>query len=432
MPSINYSENLCATNHEVFNKRTITAISLILIVSFTLKLLVNFYYHALTWDLNRYGYSEFLINYQGGFVRRGLLGELLFYLYQFVSFPIHESILCFSYLVFIGVVIYFFHRFKTQKINWWLLLSPLFLNFTIYIVRKDYLLYAILIVILNLLRSSSHAIIKKTIACTLILFALFIHEAFLFWGFVIYALILLTDKRHKALNYLLVIIPIISSIIILFSKGNQEISQLIVSSWNSILPNSPLVIQHHNSIGAIGWDTLLTFIFHLKLNVSGALGGGGIILIPLLLITAYYLFTNYVILFSNENLKIKTMRRKEISLLFPVLCITLIPMLTILSCDTGRIFQYATITTFSAILILPSKRILSIFPQWYNSIIDKINYWIDDMFPPTKTSLLFILIIIGISPASFNLNSSWCESVVGSIISNCLRIGVKLFKIMFL
>ena len=206
-------------------------------------------------------------------------------------------------------------------------------------------------------------------------------------------------------------------------------AQAIISSWNAIIPAHPLVHIHDNSIGAIGWDTFHAFMFHLKHNVSPSLSGGGIILIPLLLSAAYYLFTNYMVYFSRGTAEERNAKRMEISLLYPVFCLTLIPMLTVLSCDTGRIFQYATITTFSAFLILPQQRVCGMFPGWYKTIIGRFNNWLDRRFPPTKTSLIFILLILAVNPYHFNLNGCWTESVIGSIISNCLNICAKLVKI---
>lgn len=400
----------------------------VLIISLLLKIVQFIYHNVLFTKLNTYGYTEFLINFQGGFVRRGFLGEILYQIYKFHPYPLETTIFIFSCIIFAIVCIFFFCQFKKQNICWWLLLSPLFLNFITYIVRKDYMLYAILIVIVYLLRSSSRDILKKSIACLLVILSFLIHEAFLFWGFVLYAILMITDKRHKALNYSLIAIPVVAVAIISYFKGSAETAHTIVDSWNVILPNQPLAHIHHNSIGAIGWDTLHTMLYHLKLNLSPSTLGGGIVLLPLFLGASYYLFSNYMFFYSNGDIEERNAKRMEISLLYPVFCISLIPMLTILSCDTGRVFQYATISTFCAFLILPQQRVFGIFPQWYKAIVRKFNNWLDEQFPPTKTSVTFLLLILAVSTCFFNLNTSWTESVIGSIISNCASICLKLSK----
>ena len=74
--------------------------------------------------------SEWLINYQGGFGRRGLLGELFTQLSLIFDYPIRKLILYFLYVIFISyyLLIYiFFRNIKTNYIIIISLLSPLFI-----------------------------------------------------------------------------------------------------------------------------------------------------------------------------------------------------------------------------------------------------------------------------------------------------------------
>lgn len=404
-------------------------ISIILITSFLLNFIQFIYDFIINMNLNSYSYSELFISFQGGFVRRGLVGEILYQTYQIFSFPVGKALVTFCCIIFIYVFYFFYSQFKKQNICWWLLLSPLFLNCTDNIVRKDYLLYAILIFIVCLLRKSSRNILGKCIACMLVVLALLIHEAFIFWGFVLYAIILLSDKRDKMLNYSLVAIPIVGFAILCYFKGTTDTAHAIVDSWNSILPGQPLEYTHYNAIGAIGWDAVHTFLVHLRWNLSPSTMYGGMLLIPLFLIAAYYFFTNYMLYFSKGTTEARNAKRMEISLLFPVFCISLIPMLTILSFDVGRVFQYATISTFCAFLILPQQKVFGMFPGWYKTIVGRVDNWLNGNFPPTKTIVIFMLLVFTVNQVPFDLNSSWSESVIGSIISNATLILHKLANI---
>ena len=74
--------------------------------------------------------AEWLINYQGGFGRRGLLGELFTQLSLIFDYPIRKIILYFLYVIFISyyLLIYlFFRNIKTNYIIIISLLSPLFI-----------------------------------------------------------------------------------------------------------------------------------------------------------------------------------------------------------------------------------------------------------------------------------------------------------------
>ena len=61
--------------------------------------------------------SEWLINYQGGFTRRGFLGEVIFQLNKFTNLTLRETILLFqilSYLIYFYLVfrLYFCYIFS--------------------------------------------------------------------------------------------------------------------------------------------------------------------------------------------------------------------------------------------------------------------------------------------------------------------------------
>ena len=65
--------------HTIFqkkNKMLKKNILKILIPISTIIIIINFYYFVSEKSLNQY--ADWLINYQGGFVRRGLIGEFFF------------------------------------------------------------------------------------------------------------------------------------------------------------------------------------------------------------------------------------------------------------------------------------------------------------------------------------------------------------------
>ena len=91
----------------------------------------SIFFMSKTYQLNvNNSMSEWLINYQGGFGRRGLLGELFTQLSLIFDYPIRKIILYFLYVIFISyyLLIYlFFRNIKTNYIIIISLLSPLFI-----------------------------------------------------------------------------------------------------------------------------------------------------------------------------------------------------------------------------------------------------------------------------------------------------------------
>lgn len=78
--------------------------------------------------------SEWLINYQGGFTRRGLLGELIFKFSNTVGITLREAILTFqilTYIIYFFLIFYFLRNIETHWILIFAIFSPLFLTYPI-------------------------------------------------------------------------------------------------------------------------------------------------------------------------------------------------------------------------------------------------------------------------------------------------------------
>jgi len=74
--------------------------------------------------------AEWIINYQGGFIRRGLAGEIFAKISLFFEVPLRDIILYFLYAIFIIYylsIFVFFRNFKNNYLIIFAILSPLFL-----------------------------------------------------------------------------------------------------------------------------------------------------------------------------------------------------------------------------------------------------------------------------------------------------------------
>ena len=71
----------------------------------------------------KYVFTEWLINYQGGFIRRGLLGELIFNLSTALNLEIKYLILIVQLLFYKIYFIFYYFLFSKIKINFfWILI----------------------------------------------------------------------------------------------------------------------------------------------------------------------------------------------------------------------------------------------------------------------------------------------------------------------
>ena len=88
-------------------KLNLTFLKIILILSFVL-ISINFY--EWTVDRSYYEYSDWLINYQGGFTRRGFFGEFVFQLHKITSIRL-DFILFFSLYLCTYYFFYFYIKY---------------------------------------------------------------------------------------------------------------------------------------------------------------------------------------------------------------------------------------------------------------------------------------------------------------------------------
>ena len=87
------------------------------------------YNNSVEWTI-----SEWLINYQGGFTRRGLLGELIFQFSKIIGITIREAILIFqiiTYIVYFFLIFFFLRNINSSLIIIFAVFSPLFITYPI-------------------------------------------------------------------------------------------------------------------------------------------------------------------------------------------------------------------------------------------------------------------------------------------------------------
>ncbi len=175
---------------------------LFLVLSFGIMLSYIFQY---TVDLYRWQYADWVINYQSGFVRRGLPGELI---YQFsILFNKNIQISFFIFLTSVALFFYFLNYlyFKNLKFNLiyvLLFISPWFILFSIYDqkigIRKEVLFYIFFLWLLLDLKTfgyQSNRFWKFIAVFPLLLLS---HEGiFFFTGYIISSIIIFADKKNK-------------------------------------------------------------------------------------------------------------------------------------------------------------------------------------------------------------------------------------------
>lgn len=409
------SKFLCnPSEHRPLNKIIYVFISLIIVTAWLIKVF-NFIKAEPWLAYNSYGVSEFLINFRQGFVRRGLIGDILYFFTLWSGIRPTGPILYICVFSFIVVVFFFLYKFCRNKYLWWLVLSPFLCGMFDTVIRKDYLCYIVIITEIYILRNGVRSTLQCWGVCLLCIIGLMFHEAFMFFGVPISALLILRSKLPLS-KYIPLACVFIVFILLCLCKGNPDVASGIVASWNRILPDSPLLDMKANSIGALGWDTAHTFNRHFTINFSyRSFGWLWVVWRAIFFILIYYLIVNFLYVFRG-NSNFDSLDRNNISVLylFSVLC--LLPMFTVLSCDCGRVYQYAWMATFVTFLLVPRNTISSLFGSKAISNAQSINQCLDRIVPPRRWLIIVMLLFLAEYPDGPYPMGEFFESPIGTII----------------
>jgi hypothetical protein len=188
--------------------------------------------------------AEWVINYQGGFGRRGLLGELFLQISLLTEVGLKDIILYFLYLVF-GVyylsVYFFFKEIDLKPIFIIAIFSPLFLIFPLAeleaLGRKDILIPIFFIFFAYLYQRFEFykLVLSLTIIYTILLLT---HEISIFYLPFFYFIILFKLNKIKLLNFVILLLMSVYFLFLIFllsdsAHSNQEIDQMCKKLLNS-------------------------------------------------------------------------------------------------------------------------------------------------------------------------------------------------------
>jgi len=172
---------------------------------------------------NNFTISEWLINYQGGFTRRGLLGDVAFNLGVLFKIKIRFIIFLFQslfYLIFIILTFNFLKKIKINLISRLALYTPIFLLYPLaeveVLVRKETVIFIIFIIFLNLASNKYNKIYCNIFTIFLFQISFLIWEPTIFFFPFIFFILYLKNYKKNILKTIVKILLISSPSIITF------------------------------------------------------------------------------------------------------------------------------------------------------------------------------------------------------------------------
>lgn len=338
-----------------------------------------------------WGVSEFLINYQGGFVRRGALGELIYYLThlngcydpRYIILPL---CLC-GFALFCVLFI-----MLTRRVGFsWLVFPTLFCLFGGVCIRKDYLVFLVTIAAIYAYSSINQRLMRLVVSTSLMLVVLNIHEATFFYCVPLFLLVVFSDKETPYLLWekgVTVLSLLACMCVLCLYKGDASVAEAVCRSWQTIYPDTYQSLSI-NSIGALAWDTGYAIDLHLKYNFcSGTIPYSGWILHPLAL---------FVILVLMVRIGLKQYISREMRAVDKFIYISivifcfLLPMFTVLSCDFQRICFYWTVSSVLGFCCLKDKDIWLMNVSLFIKIVANVRNFVLRFFKEKVAYALLVL-----------------------------------------
>jgi hypothetical protein len=197
-----------------------------------LFLLSSFYLSAVYLSPVNNAMSEWVINYGGGFVRRGLVGEIIFQLSIFFKIKLREGFLILQILLyfFYYLIIYWLLlNFKKNFIVYLAIFSPVFYSFGLYeleaLGRKEILMYIFFSYNFYLFYKYKNINLNYVFTFLSLIILILNHESVIFYYLFYLFFFIVIDKkkdfRFYLLNFLLLFIIIFFSYLIYFNPHSN-------------------------------------------------------------------------------------------------------------------------------------------------------------------------------------------------------------------
>lgn len=368
-------------------------ISVCLGILFLLLVLYKFafgIYSEIGVDYEGFFIPDLMINYQGGFVRRGLLGEILYQSFLLHPYAIHTFLIFFEFSIFSIFIIISFNVFYKLKCLPIMPIAVIVDQLLAY--RRDFLVilisYCVFYSLFNYLKKSN--IISLVLVLLLMTVSILLYEPSFFFIVPISMLVFFynTDKSKNKLRRILgtlitFVLPIATMLIVCISKGTTEQANVIWQSWTPLFdylnmqqPEIPAAINFLSKSESV-YDVSL---FHLGLNYG--IGIGCILgFSPRLVVGSLLFFVGiyFLSITAPQKLPSKKVTKLHSSIfLFQFFC--LLPMFSFLSCDFGRTILYVIFSSYYLVYFVSHNEIYVTMP-YFDNISERVISWLQRLSP---------------------------------------------------
>lgn len=375
--------------------------------------------------------SDWLINYEAGFVRRGLWGQIFFYLYDWWGINAGYLIYFLSYL-FLFIFLYLFIReWRRNNLSLFLLPSVCLvgafaMSYLLWF-RRDVLIFLLIWCILK----GYHSFLSGNKKALWIMYffsgvTILSHEASFFYfvpllGLHFFLMRLQKEQWKIALGKAFLFLLPIGAVMLLcvIYKGNGDMAYGIWHSWDGyFISNFGEILPMGKGCEALGWDGMETFKNHFSENyLNKTLGIYRFCIWPFIFVAVYYLLiqVNKIKLGIREEKRDDASLGLHLSLILVLQFVFLLPMFTVLSCDLRRVVLYWTLSSFLFYFRL-GENWLQAFEQGKFAVrISKWNRILSTGKLGNKYVYIVVAVFLGIPFYGFSELNAFSSSVLGNI-----------------
>lgn len=362
-------------------------------VFFVLSLITVYHLLIISYDLEYITQDwcvfEILTNYEAGFIRRGLLGQIMYWTAEHTHIDIRILIPAFLIPPWAFVIGFMFYKFKKYGIRWWLLAIIVY-GLQVSIIRKDFIIYTLFIAALYIYRSRKSIRLRIAAMSLVSVIMLLTYEPAMFMSLGFIALLVIRDKGlPKSARVVYPSILCVTMLILLKSTGCAGIGHSIYDSWLKINPEgfkirdlvlnsldwslSDSISYNHNTL--MPEFNLLFLIRYVFL----------ILLIP-------YIYISYMYVDTYTSSRGFPYRSSVYTTLYLFFMLCMLPMWVGLSCDYGRMLYHTTLSSLCVAFILPEDITLATLPMWAHKVGATIDRGIKHI-PRSIYSITLLLLI---------------------------------------
>lgn len=362
--------------------------------------------------------QDHLFNFGGGFIRRGLGGEIIFFVQDYLHIPplIFINLLSgLSYIALSYILIRLFLK-RGYALNV-LILSfalggVLVYNFSLF--RRDFLEVLLFGLIVILYKRMA---LKPWIAVgnLTMIFGILLHEATFFFS--IPLLILITNlKLNSIIKSTAWWMPsIIAFLICCVFKGSPESLPALL---DRAAAHAPEAFEDGNTpylLGFIGNKASEAFRIHIMMNFVFPVRIFSLPIPSLVFAVFYYLYIPYLTIAMIMGFTKRKTGQGAMSNLLKVIVIQfvcLLPMWIVLSCDYGRVSFYWITSSLLVWLSLKDNEIPDMFTAKYNHLINNLFSKTFTRWLPSKPILTVLALCIGVVFCGQSLVGMFTSSLI--------------------